>query len=157
MGAWGARVSASSANVKQMRAAMALIRRADVVIREMSGWTSRGRSWDFGPWRGAVIHHDASTRKAGEWGSLGYILSGSPIAPLSQLQGARCLDGVPKVAIVAAGGCNHAGKGYHSAVGNRGNSLLCGVEWAGTTGETYTSAALHARRVVLAALLEVSA
>lgn len=144
-----------------MQAAIDLCRGWGVVVREMSGWQTRGRTWARVP-VGVVDHHDASSIKSGEWGSLGYILSGSPISPLSQIEVARCLDNVPKIAVVAAGRCNHAGLGaYTFADGlrvptNDGNSWLYGVEKANDgLGEKATAAHDYAADAIFRALLEV--
>lgn len=132
-----------------------------VVVRWMPGWETRGATWARVP-VGVIDHHDASSIKSGEWGSLGYILDGSPIAPLAQFQGARCLDGVPKVAIVAAGRCNHAGVGFWrfpdgvTVPRDNGNAWLYGRETANNgLGEPYTDAANYAADANFRAVLEV--
>ena len=133
---------------------------AGVTVRWIDGWENRGATWPRVP-VGLVNHHDASSRKSGEWGSLGAIVHGrrtpTPLAgPLASFQGARCLDGVPKVAICAAGIGSHAGKGGPAAPvpQHGGNSWLYGDEWAnnGTT-EPYTDAARYAREALAWAVL----
>lgn len=152
---------ASAADARRMAAIGALIQSWAVTVRWMPGWETRGGDWARVP-VGIVDHHDASSIKSGEWGSLGYILSGSPIAPLSQFEIARGLDGVPKVAIVAAGRCNHAGKGaYRFPDGlvvptDSGNSWLYGMEKANDgLREPMTDALHYAADAVSRAVLEV--
>jgi hypothetical protein len=149
-------VTASATNVRQMQAIIDRLRRMDCDVRLFPGWETRGRSWSFTP-RGIVDHHDASTVKAGEWGALGWIMDGSPIAPLSQFQVPRCAAGVPTVGIVAAGGCNHAGKGgpYRDVPRDAGNRLFYGAEKANSGREPYTDAADFASDMLFAAVLEV--
>lgn len=134
---------------------------AGVTVRWIEGWETRGATWPRVP-VGLIDHHDASTRKSGEWGALGAIVHGrktpSPLpGPLASFQGARCLDGIPKVAICAAGIGFHAGRGGPAAPvpANCGNSWLYGDEWAnnGTT-EPYTDAARYAREALAWAVLE---
>ncbi len=150
-------MTASSANATMMAEIIRRVRAHGVTVREMSGWRDRGRSGLFTP-TAVLDHHDASTRKSGEWGALGYIMSGSSISPLSQWQVARCLDDEPKVAAIAAGRCNHAGTGGPT-IGiprNSGNRYAYGVEKANDgLGESYTAAAHEASDVLFAAILEV--
>lgn len=140
----------------------ARIEASGVAIRFIKGWEERGGTFSYVP-RGLVDHHDASTRKSGEWGALGVITygrTGIP-GPLSQFQVARCLDGVPKVAIVAAGRANHAGRGGpHEFQGgyvvpaDQGNAFLYGMEKANDgLLEPYTYAAHYATDVVASAVL----
>lgn len=134
---------------------------AGVTVRWIDGWGTRGATWPRVP-VGLIDHHDASSRKSGEWGSLGAIVHGrrtpTPLSgPLASFQGARCLDGVPKVAVCAAGIGVHAGKGGPAGPvpQNCGNSWLYGDEWAnnGTT-ERYTGAAQYAREALAWAVLQ---
>ena len=134
---------------------------AGVTVRWIEGWETRGATWPRVP-VGLVDHHDASSRKSGEWGSLGAIVHGrktpTPLpGPLASFQGARCLDGVPKVAVCAAGIGSHAGKGGPATPvpAHGGNSWLYGDEWAnnGTT-EPYTDAARYAREALAWAVLQ---
>ncbi len=134
---------------------------AEVTVRWIDGWDTRGATWPRVP-VGLVDHHDASTPKSGEWGSLGAIVHGRATptrlaGPLASFQGARCLDGIPKVAICAAGIGSHAGKGGPNAPVPKdgGNSWLYGDEWAnnGTT-EPYSDAARYAREALAWAVLE---
>jgi hypothetical protein len=139
-------------------------RNFDVHVVEVPGWQTRGATWPRVP-VGIIDHHDASSRKSGEWGALGIIRDGRTgiPGPLSQFQGARCLDGVPRFAVVAAGRANHAGKGgpYRFPDGltvpkDSGNSWLYGAEWANDgVGEPYTDAAHYAHDALFRAVLEV--
>lgn len=149
-------MTASSANVRMMTEIIRRVRAQGVTVREMPGWENRGRSGVFTP-SGVLDHHDASTPRSGEWGALGYIMSGSSISPLSQWQVARCLDGRPKVAAIAAGRCNHAGVGgpINNIPRNSGNRHAYGVEKANSGSESYTDAAHEASDVLFAAILDV--
>ena len=156
---------ADAGDVARMTAWIALMRSWDVVVREMPGWQSRGLTWSRVP--GAFLeHHDASSIKSGEWGALGLILDGTPRGipgPLSQLQFARCLDDVPKVAVVAAGRASHAGRGgpYGFPDGlvvplDSMNSYGWGAEVANNgLGEPYRSALHYAIEAGERAFLEV--
>lgn len=152
---------ADAGDVRRMRRILARVRAAGVVVREVPGWEARGATFEQVPC-GIVDHHDASTRKSGEWGALGVITTGRPgiPGPLSQWQIARCLDGVPKLAVVAAGKANHAGRGGPRTVGgvhvpaNGGNGLLYGAEKANDgLSEPHTPAAHYATDVLFAAVL----
>lgn len=152
-------MTATTADVRRMHAIYKRLRAADVKVVLVPGWDERGRPQSFQP-LAVVDHHDASTRKAGEWGALGIITHGRAgiPAPLSQFQGARCLDGIPKVAIVAAGRANHAGFGgpWRGIPRDSGNRYAYGVEWANDgRGEPYTDAAVYAKNHLFAAVLEV--
>lgn len=84
-----------------------------VVVRWIPGWETRGLTWARVPVT-VFEHHDASSIKSGEWGSLGLIIDGAARGipgMLSQFQHGRALDGVPKVAIVGCGRASHAGVG----------------------------------------------
>jgi hypothetical protein len=146
-----------------MQAIIDRIQRRDVIVRLVPGWESRGRTWARVP-VGIIDHHDASTRKSGEWGALGIITSGRSDVPgpLSQFQVARAVDGVPKVAVVTAGRANHAGPGGPASFGpitvplDQGNSWVYGAEKANDgVSEPYTAAAHYATDVLFVAVLEV--
>src|SRR5262245_6153270 len=150
---------ASSADVARMRDIIARLRAGGVEVLEVPGWATRGADWTRVP-RGIVDHHDASTRKSGEWGALGIIRGGRPdvSGPLAQFQIGRCLDGRPRVAVVAAGRANHAGKGgpLLGAPKDSGNSWLYGAEAANDgVSEPYTDAAHRAHDVLFRAVLDV--
>lgn len=130
-----------------------------VEVREIAGWQSRGATWARVP-TGIIDHHDASSRKSGEWGALGIIRDGRPgiPGPLSQFQIARCLDGKPRLAVVAAGRANHAGTGGPrvGVPANAGNSYLYGAEAANDgVGEPYTLAAHYAHDALFRAVADV--
>lgn len=149
----------SSADVTRMRDIVARLRAAGGEVLEVPGWATRGADWARVP-RGIIDHHDASTRKSGEWGALGVIRDGRPDVPgpLSQFQIARCLDGVARVAVVAAGRANHAGKGgpLLGAPRDAGNSWLYGAEAANDgVGEPYTEAAHRAHDLLFRVVIDV--
>jgi hypothetical protein len=151
---------ADAGDARRMQAAINLMRKWDVVVREIGGWQTRGATFLRVP-IGVIDHHDASSIKSGEWGSLGYELTG-PLAPSNQIQVARCLDNVPKVAVLAAGRCNHAGRGSWTFAGgvrvptDDGNSWLYGVEKANNgLGEKSNAAFDYAADATFRALLEV--
>lgn len=154
---------ADAGDVRRMQKILDLTRSYGIVVREMPDWQSRGATFARVP-VGLIDHHDASTRKSGEWGALGIIVygrTGIP-GPLSQFQVARCLDGVPKMAVCAAGRANHAGRGGSVNLGgiyvpaNAGNSMLYGVEKANDgVGEPHTSAMHYATTGLFHAIMEV--
>ncbi len=131
-----------------------------IEVLELPGWGTRGATWARVP-AGIIDHHDASSRKSGEWGALGIIRDGRPgiPGPLSQFQIARCLDNVPRLAVVAAGRANHAGKGgpmWGLVPRDAGNSWLYGAEAANDgVGEPYTWAAHYAHDALFRTVLEV--
>jgi hypothetical protein len=144
-----------------MRRIIARIEKAGVVVRPISGWEHRGATFAYVP-VGIIDHHDASSRKSGEWGALGAVTTGFGTlpGPLSQFVTARCLDDIPKIAIVAAGRANHAGRGGPRTMGglgvgsNAGNGILYGNEKANDgRGEPHTAAAHYAADAVFAAVL----
>ena len=132
------------------------VRSYGVEVREMPGHENRGGTFVVVPVK-VFDHHDASSRKAGEWGSLGLIMDGSPRGipgPLSNAQVARCLDGVPRIAWVADGTTSHAGRG--SGLGlptDAANPRTYGVEKANDgIGEPYTAAANYATNALFHAM-----
>ncbi len=150
---------ASRADADRMREIVRRLRAGGVEVLELPGCYERGADWPRVP-RGIVDHHDASTRKSGEWGALGVIRDGRPdvSGPLAQFQIGRCLDGVPRVAIVAAGRANHAGKGgpLLGAPRDAGNSYLYGAEAANDgVSEPYTLAAHRAHDVLFRVVADV--
>jgi hypothetical protein len=160
-------MSATAADVRRMRAIAAVLVRHDVRPVWRPGWETRGTGQTFDP-RGLVCHWDASTILSGEWGALGVIEFGrggdNPVpGPLAQFQGARCLDGIPKVAMVAAGRANGAGAGGPYRLPNgvvvpkdSGNRYFLNAEWAwaGDT-EELNPAAKHAYSALGYAVREV--
>lgn len=151
---------ADARDVARMAAIIDRCRRSyGVEVLEVPGWQVRGATWARVP-VGIVDHHDASTRKSGEWGALGVVVKGRPDVPppLSQFQVARCLDGRPRLAVVAAGRANHAGKGGPMwAIPRDGaNGWVLGAECANDgTAEPYTPAAHHAHDALFRAAADV--
>lgn len=151
-------------DIRRMRAIIDRLKAFDVVPREMPGHEERGGTWARVP-VGIIEHHDAASIKSGEWGALGLILDGTPRGipgPLSQFQVARCLDGIPKVAIVADGRASHAGTGIWrfpdglQIPRDSGNAWLYGTEVANNgLGEPYTAACDYAIDALCRAVLEV--
>lgn len=149
----------SKNDVDRMRSIGARLLACGVEVLWVPGWDKAGAAWTRTP-IGIVDHHDASTRKSGEWGALGVIRSGRPdvAGPLSQFQIGRALDGVPRVAIVAAGRANHAGKGGPRSPIPRdsANGWLLGAEAANDgVSEGYTAAALRAHHYLFRACMDV--
>jgi len=103
---------------------------AGVKVAEQPGWRSRGRG-DVGSIQGVICHHTAGSRR-GNMPSLGVVTNGRPDlpGPLSQL----CLGRDGTFFVVAAGRCNHAGRGNWQGV-TAGNSRFIGIE-AENTGQT---------------------
>lgn len=93
-------------------------------VVELAGWETRGRPGAFGPVHGVLCHHTAGAR-TGNAPSLGEIVNGRPdlAGPLAHLHLAR--DGT--FTIVAAGRCNHAGKGKWQGI-TTGNTSFIGIE-----------------------------
>lgn len=154
---------ADAGDVRRMQAIIARLRNWDVVVREMPNWQIIGLTWARVP-VGIIDHHDASSIKSGEWGSLGVIYAGRPDVPppLSQFQVARCLDNIPKVAIIAAGRANHAGAGWYRfpdgllVPTNEGNSWMYGAEKANNgIGEQGNEAHHYATDALFRTVLEV--
>jgi hypothetical protein len=157
----------STADVRRIRAIADYARREfAVAVTELPGYDTLGATWARTP-VGLVVHHDASSRKAGEWGALGIIRYGRDgiPAPLANFQIGRCLDNVPRFAVVAAGRANHAGIGgpYRFPDGltvprDVANAWMYGSESANDgLGEPYTAAAHYTRDALARAVLEVCA
>lgn len=150
----------TAANLDQLRALVAFVRRHDVDVVFQANWNTRDAGGSFGPWVGGIIHHDASSIKSGTWGALGVIINGRPDVPgpLAQLQIAR--GSVPRVAVVTAGRGNHAGVGgpWKNVPRDSGNRWLIGAEVANNgVDEAYSDATLHTITVVGRGMLEVAA
>ncbi len=99
-------------------------------VREVPGWQARGRSsGGLDDLRGFIWHHMASSPASDGQADADFLATRSSVAPVSQLSIAR--TGV--VWVVAAGACNHGGKG--GPVGDwlpadRANTLTMGIEMA---------------------------
>jgi hypothetical protein len=100
-----------------------VLRGAGLKVELVSGWENRGRG-DVGQILGILCHHTAGA-KTGNMPSLDLLVKGREDlpGPLSQLGLAR--DGT--YFVIAAGRCNHAGKGNWKGITN-GNTNLIGVE-----------------------------
>lgn len=103
---------------------------AGLKVARVDGWEGRGRG-DFGVTLGVICHHTGGSR-TGNMGSLGVLIEGRPDlpGPLAQLGLGR--DGTYYV--IAAGRCNHAGKGSWKGL-TQGNTNFIGIE-AENTGKT---------------------
>lgn len=103
---------------------------AGLKVAETPGWRDRGRG-EMGTVRGVICHHTGGPLK-GIMPSLNVVIDGRPdlAGPLAQL----CLGRDGTFFIVAAGRCNHAGKGSWQGI-TTGNSNFIGIE-AENTGET---------------------
>jgi hypothetical protein len=151
---------ASKADADRLRSVVTTLRsQYGVEVLETPGCYGRGLDWTRRP-TGEIDHHDASSRKSGEWGALGIIVAGRSdvTGPLSQFQIARCLDGQPRLAAVAAGRANQAGKGgpLIGVPRDNGNSYLLGAESANDgLGEPYTLAAHYAHDALFRVCSEV--
>lgn len=101
-----------------------VLRDAGLKVNELDGWKKRGVG-EMGVIRGVICHHTGSNLKGGDSPALGLIKDGRPDlpGPLSQLHLSR--DGV--FTVVAAGRCNHAGRGYWQGTSS-GNSSFIGIE-----------------------------
>lgn len=99
------------------------LRSHGVKVRATRGWKRRGGPANF---IGVLDHHTASPRNSGAAPSLGYVTTGSPIAPLCNLLIGRDLT----VHLVARGKANHAGLGgpWRGVPRDSGNFYLIGVE-----------------------------
>ncbi len=121
-------------------------------VAEVDGWQDRGRG-DMGPVLGVMCHYTAGPR-SGNMPTLRLLVEGRSDlpGPLSQLGLGR--DGTYYV--IAAGRCNHAGKGVWQGVTN-GNSNFIGIE-AENTGRAndtpWPDVQLDAYRRGVAAILK---
>jgi hypothetical protein len=102
---------------------------AGLKVAPVPGWENRGRG-DVGEIFGVICHHTAGQR-TGNMPSLHTLLEGRPdlSGPLAQLGLGR--DGTYYV--IAAGRCNHAGKGIWQGI-TTGNTSFIGIE-AENTGK----------------------
>jgi peptidoglycan hydrolase-like protein with peptidoglycan-binding domain len=100
-----------------------VLKAAGLKVALVDGWETRGRG-EMGKVLGVLCHHTAGP-KNGNMPSLGTIVKGRPDlpGPLAQLGLGR--DGT--FYIIAAGKCNHAGKGNWKGIVN-GNTNLIGIE-----------------------------
>lgn len=100
-----------------------VLKAAGLKVALVEGWEERGRG-DVGPISGVLCHHTAGS-KNGNMPSLRTLIKGRPdlSGPLAQLGLGR--DGTYYV--IAAGRCNHAGKGVWQGI-RSGNSSFIGIE-----------------------------
>ncbi len=107
-----------------------VLRNAGLKVAEYDGWQDRGHG-DMGEVLGVLCHHTATPGKKGNMPTLKTLVQGRSDlpGPLSQLGLGR--DGT--YYIVAAGKCNHAGKGEWQGV-VAGNSHFIGFEAENTGG-----------------------
>ena len=108
----------------------AILSEAGLKVAKVPGWETRGRS-EMGTVLGVMCHHTAGSRN-GNMPSLDLIVRGRSDlpGPLAQLGLGR--DGT--FYVIAAGRCNHAGKGIWRGLVN-GNSNFIGIE-AENTGKS---------------------
>lgn len=102
-----------------------VLRAAKLAVAELPGWQTRGRG-PMGVVKGVMLHHTAcSAHSASPDPSLGTVEHGRPDlpGPLAHLLLGK--DGVYHV--VAAGRCNHAGRGVWQHISS-GNSCFIGIE-----------------------------
>lgn len=133
-----------------------VLRSAGLKVAEQPGWLTRGVG-DMGAVRGVICHHTGGS-KNGNMPSLrvltdGVVQTGGKVipGPLAQLGLGR--DGTYYV--VAAGRCNHAGKGAWQGITN-GNSSFIGIEAenTGTQDDPWPTVQLDAYRRGIAAILK---
>ena len=101
-----------------------VLRAVDLKVAEVDGWQTRGRG-DVGKICGVICHHTANPVKSANMPALWGLIKGRPdlSGPLAQLGLGR--DGTYYV--IAAGRCNHAGKGIWKGI-STGNSSFIGIE-----------------------------
>ena len=124
---------------------------AGLKVAEQPGWRSRGRA-EMGVVKGVICHHTGGAAK-GIMPSLRVITEGRSDlpGPLAQLGLGR--DGT--YFVVAAGRCNHAGRGMWQGL-STGNSSFIGIEAenAGTPDDIWPAVQMDAYRRGVAAILK---
>src|SRR5258708_2775387 len=124
---------------------------AGLKVAEQPGWRSRGRG-EMGTVKGVMCHHTAGSPN-GIMPSLGVITNGRPdlAGPLAQLGLGR--DGT--FFVVAAGRCNHAGRGMWQGL-STGNISFIGIEAenSGTANDPWPPVQMDAYRRGVAAILK---
>jgi len=128
-----------------------VLKQAGLKVAPVDGWEDRGLG-DVGPTLGVICHHTAGPRN-GNMPSLDILIRGRPdlSGPLSQLGLGR--DGT--YYLIAAGRCNHAGKG--SWKGNTsGNTNFIGIEaeHTGQPADPWPAVQMDAYHRGVAALLK---
>jgi len=114
-------------------------------IQVIPGWQTRGRpsaEFSYLP-TGIVDHHTACMCQVGHdpQSCVNVIINGNGIAPgpISQLLGTMTPLGTrwngtnadPRIVLIAAGRCNHAGGGAYPWGAPSGNGASIGIEWCG--------------------------
>ncbi|MFL9842814.1 peptidoglycan recognition protein family protein [Flavobacterium rhizosphaerae] len=129
-----------------------VLKDAGLKVAECQGWKTSGVG-EMVRVEGVMCHHTATTNKNGNMPSLNTIINGRPDlrGPLSQLGLGR--DGT--FYIIAAGRCNHAGRGEWNGVSG-GNSHFIGIEAEnmGTGQEPWPEVQMDAYRRGVAAILK---
>jgi hypothetical protein len=126
------------------------IGRTGVKLVKHSGYLTRGRPGGLTP-RGVIVHHDASARGASD-GILSLVIRGRSDLPGPLYNFWIGVDG--RVHVIAAGRCNHAGRGYAKWTGrDGGNGNAYGICLDLTTGEAMSKRQRDALDNVTAALL----
>lgn len=128
---------------------------AGLRVAEQPGWKTRGHG-DVGPIRGVICHHTAGA-KTGNMPSLRVVTEGRPglSGPLAQL----CLGRDGTYFVVAAGRCNHAGRGNWQGL-TAGNTNFIGIEAentglvSGPNSDPWPAVQLDAYRRGVAAILK---
>ncbi|MGI4873125.1 MAG: peptidoglycan recognition protein family protein [Janthinobacterium lividum] len=108
----------------------AVLKNAGLKVALAPGWQTRGLG-DVGPTYGVLCHHTATLARNQNMPTYGTLLHGRSDlrGPLAQLGLGR--DGTYYV--IAAGRCNHAGRGYWQGI-TEGNTHLIGIEAENTGG-----------------------
>src|SRR3990172_10870582 len=128
---------------------------AGLRVAEQPGWQNRGRG-EIGPIKGVICHHTAGA-KTGNMPSLGVVTNGRSDlpGPLAQL----CLGRDGTYFVVAAGRCNHAGRGNWQGFAG-GNTNFIGIEAentgleSGPNAESWPAVQMDAYRRGVAAMLK---
>ena len=130
-----------------------VLKNAGLDVTALPGWQTRGRG-PMGSVKGVLCHHTACGRGAhGNEPSLGTVEHGRPdlAGPLAQL----VLGRGGKYFVVAAGRCNHAGRGVWQGI-TTGNSSFIGIEAenTGLPGDPWPSVQMDAYKHGVAAILK---
>ena len=128
---------------------------AGLKVAEQPGWRTRGRG-EAGPIKGVICHHTAGP-VSGNMPSLGIVTNGREglPGPLSQL----CLGRDGTFFVVAAGRCNHAGRGNWQGF-TAGNTNFIGIEAentghvTGARADSWPAVQVDAYRRGVAAILK---
>lgn len=127
----------------------AVLQHAGLKVAEVAGWQNRGRPSPMGTVKGVMCHHTAGV-KVGILPTLNVLINGRSNlpGPLAQLGLGR--DGT--FYIVAAGRCNHAGKGMWKEETD-GNGCFIGIEAENDGSEPWPAVQVDAYRLGVAAIL----